>query len=269
MGVGKTLAFHSYRGGTGKTTLAVNLAATFANKGLKVCLLDFDLYAPSLCSYFRKTPELFLNDLLAGKADMSEILVDVGSELGLKGTLLLGLSSPKKDDIHEIEIKHDLKWQRRAIERFLEAKKKLFSELDLDYIFLDTSPGIRYWSINAILVSEIMFLMMKINEMDVIGTKQMIKDIYQSLSELGSKHLIILNKVSGASPNKKFQKKLNQKSMMAFDIETNVGAKVLETIPCFCDIQFEKSEFLYAIKKPKHPFSKKILSIANKIYEID
>ena len=52
------------------------------------------------------------------------------------------------------------------------SKKGTLFKYDIDYIFLDTSPGIRYWSINAILVSDIMFLMMKVNEMDVIGTKK-------------------------------------------------------------------------------------------------
>jgi chromosome partitioning protein len=54
MGSGKTFAFHSYKGGTGKTTLITNVAALYAKKGFNVGLLDFDLYAPSLASYFRK-----------------------------------------------------------------------------------------------------------------------------------------------------------------------------------------------------------------------
>ncbi len=64
MASGKTLAFHSYKGGTGKTTLIANLAALYAMQGLRVCLLDFDLYAPSLGMYFRKKPMTCLNNLL-------------------------------------------------------------------------------------------------------------------------------------------------------------------------------------------------------------
>lgn len=60
MSKGKTLAFHPYKGGTGKTTLIANLAATYAMGGKRVCLLDFDLYAPSLVTYFRKNYR-FLN----------------------------------------------------------------------------------------------------------------------------------------------------------------------------------------------------------------
>jgi len=153
---GKTIALHSYKGGTGKTTLIANLASYYAKIGLSVCLLDFDLYAPTLSLYFRKRPNVYLNDLLRGETkqrseiDITDVLVDVSSELGLRGKLLLGFSSSGKEDISEIEIKHEQKWQLAAIKRFLFAKNKLFDEYGLDYLFLDTSPGIRYWSINSL-----------------------------------------------------------------------------------------------------------------------
>ena len=38
----KIIAVHSYKGGTGKTLLSVNLAATFAKNGKKVCIFDLD-----------------------------------------------------------------------------------------------------------------------------------------------------------------------------------------------------------------------------------
>lgn len=266
LSIGKTLAFHSYKGGTGKTTLVANLAATFAMMGMRVCLLDFDLYAPSLTAYFRKTPELFLNDLLAGDAKIIDVLVDVSSELGLKGKLFLGFSSPKKGDIHEIEILHDMKWQYAAIRRFLAAKKELFSEYNIDYVFLDTSPGIRYWSLNTIATADFLFLLMKISDMDIIGTKRMIKDIYESLTELGSKYFIILNKVPGASPIPEFHvKETKERMLWETEVKKDTGAEVIGSIPCFCDIQFSRHEFLYAIKQPKHQFSRRLLEIANKI----
>lgn len=47
------ITLHSYKGGTGKTLLSVNLAMNFADKGKRVCLLDLDLRAPSLSSTFK------------------------------------------------------------------------------------------------------------------------------------------------------------------------------------------------------------------------
>lgn len=261
MTLGKTIAFHSYKGGTGKTTLVTNVAASYANSGLKVCLLDFDLYAPSLSTYFRKKPSRFLNDLLSGEAEISDVLVDVSAELGLKGTLLLGFSSPRKEDIDDLEVNHDMKWQLAALRKFLSAKKELFDKYQLDYLFLDTSPGIRYWSLNTLATADILLLLMKDSDMDIEGTRKMINDIYDSLSRFGSKYFIILNKVPGASAS---PGAASEKTWIE-ELERVVGAQVVGSIPCFCDIQFSRHEFLFAVKQPEHPFSKRLAILAEKI----
>ena len=111
----KTIALHSYKGGTGKTTLITNLAVLYAREGLNVCLIDFDLYAPSLSIYFRKTPEMYINDLLSGDSDLSDVLVDLSPELDLKGKFWVGFSNPRKEAIQEIDVRHGLKWQLRAL----------------------------------------------------------------------------------------------------------------------------------------------------------
>jgi MinD-like ATPase involved in chromosome partitioning or flagellar assembly len=267
MTLGKTIAFHSYKGGTGKTTLISNLAALYAKNGKTVCLLDFDLYAPSLFAYFRKSPSCYLNDLLRGEAGISDILVDVTSELGLNGKLLVGFSSPRKEDINEIEIKHELKWQLAAMRRVLAAKNQLFEDSKIDYLLLDTSPGIRYWSINALAIADDLFLVMKISDMDIEGTKRMIKDIYDSLTRFGSRYYLILNKVPGASPNSEY---FSEKEAVAavVDLERDTGSRVVASIPCFCDINFNRHEFLSAVKQPEHLFSKKLIGLSEAIKDL-
>lgn len=272
---GKTLAFHSYKGGTGKTTLIANLAALNAMNGLKVCLLDFDLYAPSLGMYFRKRPNICLNNLLKGEldktngeVDTSSLIVDLTSELGLKGRLFLGFSSPNKEDVDEIEFQHDQRWQLRAIKRFQSLKNQLFEEQEIDYLFLDTSPGIRYWSINALAVSNLLFLVMKTSDMDIEGTKKMVNDIYDVLTRYGkSKYYIVLNKVpdimnsTGTAWNA---------TELAWDeeLQKDIGTQVVGSVPCFCDINFSRHEFLFAVKHPEHPFSKKVAELARRIGEL-
>jgi len=58
------VTLHSYKGRTGKTLLSVNLAMIFADNGKKVCLLDFDLRAPSLSSTFNNNNKCWVNDYL-------------------------------------------------------------------------------------------------------------------------------------------------------------------------------------------------------------
>jgi len=267
MSKGKTLAFHSYKGGTGKTTLITNLAASLARDGKRVCLLDFDLYAPSLATYFRKKSNCYLYDVLNGNVDISEILIDVSSELELSGKLLLGLSSPDKEDVQEIEIRHDLKWQLKAVRRFLSAKKALIEDYDLDYVFLDTGPGIRYWSINTLATADILLLTMKISDMDIEGTKKMSADIYDSLKKFGLEYFILLNKVPGAAPIEDVGWEESEFTLIE-ELENDMNTKVIGTIPCYCDIQFNRHEFLFSIKKPSHPFSKKIVELSKIIEKL-
>ncbi|HZY48036.1 MAG TPA: P-loop NTPase, partial [Candidatus Bathyarchaeia archaeon] len=44
----RTVAIHSFKGGTGKSTLAANLAISLALKGKKVAVMDMDLEGPGL-----------------------------------------------------------------------------------------------------------------------------------------------------------------------------------------------------------------------------
>ena len=49
-------------GGVGKSTAAVNLATTLCKRGLKVALLDADIYGPSLPSLLRASSDNSSND---------------------------------------------------------------------------------------------------------------------------------------------------------------------------------------------------------------
>ena len=48
----KAITFYSYKGGVGRTLLLANLAKRLAEVGKTVCILDFNLEAPSSTSKF-------------------------------------------------------------------------------------------------------------------------------------------------------------------------------------------------------------------------
>jgi len=295
----KCIAFHSYKGGTGKTTLAGNFAAILAKLGFRVCLLDLDVYAPSLQSYFMIEPKKWINDYLYSEADIGEVMQDLtpkvsesdmesremqsdspkGAKEGVKGKLWIGFSNAKKEEIYKLEGGADTT-RKQFLRRFILLREQLITNYDADYIVIDTSPGIRYWSINALAVADILFLTLKAGDLDIEGTKKMAEEIYSSFTKFGTKSFLLLNRVSGyCAPSPLIVRPEKTPSDMSmpstFIIETpedtdevlarEVKMNIMSSIPCYCDIQFLRKEFLTALKYPAHPFAKKIENLTESL----
>src|SRR2546427_11909198 len=205
----KCIAFHSYKGGTGKTTLACNFAASLVKKGYRVFLLDLDVSAPSIQAYFEKTPKRWINDFLINEANVEDLATDltdvitehekqnVSASENKKGKLWVGFCNPKKEEIYKIEGGKEEISKMQLLRKFILLREQLISEYSVDYIIIDTSPGIRYWSINALAIADILFLTLKMGDLDIDGTKKMADDIYSSLTKFGAKSFLILNRVAG------------------------------------------------------------------------
>lgn len=105
MNPGIVLTVHSYKGGTGKTLVSINLASIFASQGKNVCLVDLDLRAPSLDATFAADGKHWVNDFLDGGCEPMELLKDFSKEKGTKGRLLVGLANPSMEAIREVVTK--------------------------------------------------------------------------------------------------------------------------------------------------------------------
>ena len=264
----KCIAFHSYKGGTGKTTLACNFAALLAKKGYRVFLLDLDVSAPSIQAYFEKEPKKWINDYLNDDADISDIAVEMTSVISGVGTnsntgkLWVGFCNPKKEEIYKLEGGKVEGNKMQLLRKFVLLRENLISEFDLDYLIIDTSPGIRYWSINALSVADILFLTLKMGELDIDGTKKMAVDIYDSLTKYGAKSYLIMNRVAGfCMPNLAHTHEhslVGRESNMDEVLANKVGMKIISAIPCYCDIQFSSKEYLTVLNYPEHPFAAQI-----------
>ena len=169
--VGVALTFHSYKGGTGKTSLSVNIAAQMAINGKHVVIADFDLRAPSLFSVFPRTPRGYVNDFLNGECDFNDVLVEVGDDLTSKspeGRLRVALANPDSTAIQHIQYQ-GRKWQYQALQRILRMKKDLLMEKDVDVLIFDTSPGINFMALNVLSVSDAIILVSRTDENDIEG----------------------------------------------------------------------------------------------------
>ena len=254
--MGKTLAFHSYKGGTGKTSLVSNLGAIYAKQGANVCILDFDFRAPSLNVLFKAKHQFSLNDYLEDKCSIIDTLVDVSGQLQLRGKLWVGFADPTLEALKEIMSK-DRKWEVKALSKTLAGKKEILQEKQVDYLIFDTSPGAQYSSINALAGADIVSLVMKADEFDLEGTKELSKGVYEAL---GRKSGIVLNKIpleqiAGAGGREKFVKQ----------IETELGLPLVGMIPCMCELMAYGGKIIYALEKPEHTFTKSISEIAESL----
>jgi chromosome partitioning protein len=316
----KCIAFHSYKGGTGKTTLAANFAALLAKKGYRAFLLDLDVYAPSLQSYFNTEPKKWINDFLYDNAELKEVVLDftpVIDRIGetstsnsvetktkaKRGHLGVGFCNAKKEEIYKLEGgspatgKQDTS-KIHLLRRFILLRELLISEYHADYVIIDTSPGIRYWSINALAVADTLLLTLKMGDLDIAGTRKLAEEIYGSFTKFGTKSFLLWNRVAGyciphnvqddrmlystASPSStttslptgsgtlanlgdpasKSKSSLLMEKQQATETDmkdfltTETGMEVISAIPCYCDIQFSRKEFLTVLEHPEHPFTK-------------
>jgi septum site-determining protein MinD len=249
--LGVTIALHSYKGGTGKTILSLNLAETLRQRKKNVCLFDYDFRAPSLHVWF-KTIEVkhWLNDFLNGECDVKDVLFEASSEHENScGQFLVGLANPSSKAIREISSK-SRRWEMKALGKLLSTKIPLFNDLKIDYLILDTSPGLAYSSINAMVSSDVTLVVATTELSDIEGTRSMIHELYDLFDK---KTAIILNRIMEPLMTKDELQKL-------YD-----GVDFLDAIPCFCDVQRARGGKIFVSEKPDHPFTKILEHMTSKI----
>jgi len=127
------------------------------------------------------------------------------------------------------------------------------------------------------------------DELDIEGTKTIAQEIYSSFTRHGTKSYLLLNRVAGycvphtMSQNDSMEKaaygnsvtntqntgwsstmqmsKQQDQSDIINMLSKEIKMDVISSIPCYCDIQFNKREFLTVLEHPHHPFAHKINSI--------
>ena len=252
--MGKIIAVHSYKGGTGKTSLSANLAATYARMGKKVCLMDLDFRAPSLHAIFKKQSlDYWLNDYLNGICEIDRVLVDVTNDHGNGGKLMVALANPSTEAIRDMTAK-DRKWEMKALGRLLSLRSSLINDMGLDYLIFDTSPGLQYSSINAIVTADVVLVVTSLDASDINGSQRMTTELYDLFEK---KTGILINKViADYLSSEKEQKKFNKY------IKSIHSLPVLATIPCFCEVLRAAGDFIFSEEKPEHPFTETIENLA-------
>ena len=151
----------------------------------------------------------------------------------------------------------DRKWEMKALGRLLSLRSSLLNDGDFDYIIFDTSPGLQYSSINAIVTADVVLVVTSLDASDINGSQRMTSELYDLFEK---KTGILVNKViadylSSPEEEKKFNKYI--KSVHSLPI--------LATIPCFCEVLRAAGDFIFSEEKPEHPFTETLEKLATKV----
>jgi len=249
----KIVSIHSFRGGTGKSNSTANLAAIVARYGYRVGIVDTDIQSPGIHVLFGFDEEKMhhsLNDYLWGRCLIEETAYDVSSVLkgtnSKGGTIYLVPSSIKARDITRV--------LREGFDFGLlnDGFQELIETLKLDYLFIDTHPGLNEETLLSITISDILVLILRPDNQDFQGTAVTV-EVARKLEV--PKMLLMVNKVLPTYDFKDLQQK----------VEKTYNAKVAGILPHSEEIMQMSSSDLFCLRFPEHPFSQEMEKVAKLI----
>ena len=170
----RIIAVQSFRRGTGKSLLTVNIGALQAAAGLRVGLVDADFPTPALhllCGLAEAPGVRTLNDYLLGRCDIEQVAHDITPLLGgdAGGRIFL---MPASADIDEISRMLRKGYDLRLLD---EAFQTLIEQLALDTLIVDTHAGLHEEALTLMALVDVLALVLRHDQQDYQGTAVMIE----------------------------------------------------------------------------------------------
>lgn len=166
--MGKTIAFCNQKGGVGKTTTVVNLAAYLAMAGKKMLLLDIDPQGNAtsgVSSPENKRPQAAIYDVMLGNLSTREAIsaTQIASlDLLASGIQLTGA---------EIELVGTIGREYKLQKAIGQIKN------DYDFIFIDCPPSLGLLTINALTAADSVIIPIQCEYYALEGLSQLVNTI--------------------------------------------------------------------------------------------
>jgi septum site-determining protein MinD len=252
----KIISTHSFRGGTGKSNTTANLAVLVARAGNRVGVIDTDIQSPGIHVIFQLAEsrvERALNDYLWGKCRIDEAAYDVTAAA-------IGNFDPDSErpriflipsSINVGEIGRILK-EGYEVGRLNDGFQRLVTDLKLDYLFIDTHPGVNEETLLSIAISDKLLLIMRPDAQDFQGTA-VTAELARRLEI--PEMLMIVNKVPPGVDVAQLRER----------VEKSFQAEVVALLPMNNEIVRLASSGIFVNRYPDHPMSLGLKQVAARV----
>jgi MinD-like ATPase involved in chromosome partitioning or flagellar assembly len=244
----KIISIHSYRGGTGKSNLTANIAACLALEGRRVAVVDTDIQSPGIHMLFGMddTSGLrTLNDYLWERCRVEETAADVTPDAIARagGRVWLVPSS-----LHAGEIAKVLR-QGYNVGLMNDGLQDLIDHLALDYLLIDTHPGLNEETLLSIAISDVLVVLMRPDRQDFQGTAVTV----EVARKLEVRQLVmVLNKVMPSVRARGF----------VDDVARAYQAPIIGVLPEAPEMLELGSSGLFTLERPEHALTAEIRAVA-------
>jgi MinD-like ATPase involved in chromosome partitioning or flagellar assembly len=238
------VAVHSFKGGTGKSTITANAALMLAHRGKNVGVVDLDLAGPGLHVLLGvQNTEIknTLNDLFLGGCLPLDTVLDLSPRLStdlrmfsegevLPGTgpsatminsnlVFIPASFKPQDMIKVLTRGYEVRLFREAIRQISEA-------YNLDYLFIDTHPGIEESTLLALGVCDILLLLSRIDSQDLFGTGI----VLEVAKALNKPKILAVNMVPPGTDEEKLRARIKHMFSINAQVAVPFYTEILKTL---------------------------------------
>lgn len=251
----KVISIHSFRGGTGKSNLTANLAVLTAMAGKRVGIIDTDIQSPGIHVLFGFDEDRIgrsLNDYLWDRCRIEETAYDVSGVLaggpsnGDGAAVFLIPSSLRTGEIARV-----LR-EGYDVSRLNDGFGELQRALSLDYLFIDTHPGVNEETLLSIAISDTLVIVLRADHQDYQGTAVTV-DLARRLET--PQIFMVVNKVLPPFDT----------DAVCEQIGATYGVPVAGVLPLSEDMVRLASSGVFALAHPVHPVTDVLRRVAVQI----
>jgi chromosome partitioning protein len=203
------IAIINQKGGTGKTTTAINLGTALSSLGKKVLLIDLDPQANLSYSFGIKSPNGTITEVLQGKKTLQAILTE-------KESLSI---APSSISLADLEISLVNKLGREGL-----LKEHLKGLKGYDYVFIDSPPSLSVLTINALNAAQEVLIPLQMEILSLQGLAQLL-DTINEVRQILNKKL----KIKGIIPSM-YDARRRLSDEVLKEIEKNFKEKIFKTV---------------------------------------